>query len=321
MKYPPIGVLDEHPNWLQPLYQTFRERGIAFQKIDISSAAYNPENTHILPFYINRLSPSAAKRGHFSAFTYALNYIQYLEGLGARVVNGSHTVLLETSKAQQIALLKRLHIPYPKSLILNDFYQLERYFDELTFPLIVKPNCGGSGAGIQKFRTLADLRDALTKKTLQMPPEHLVLLQQFIQPKDGYIVRVETINGKVIYAMKVFTKDTFNLCPSDSCDLQRDPAASVDELGYCVATPTADVRFELYKNLPKDVVAAVEKIVQEAGIECGGVEYVVDEKGKWYVYDINPLSILRSSFKKEYGIDGWSMLADYFIDEYKKVVY
>ena len=56
------------------------------------------------------------------------------------------------------------------------------------------------------------------------------------------------------------------------------------------------------------------------GMECGGLEYVVGEDGQWYIYDINPLSILRSSFKEEYDIDGWGMLADYFISEFHKVV-
>src|SRR5205807_3110791 len=73
-----------------------------------------------------------------------------------------------------------------------------------------------------------------------MPAEQLVLLQQFIQPKDGYIVRVETIGGKVIYAMKVFTTGTFNLCPCEVCDLQREePARSpaANTLGYCPAVP------------------------------------------------------------------------------------
>ena len=68
------------------------------------------------------------------------------------------------------------------------------------------------------------------------------------------------------------------------------------------------------------MVKAVEKIVAYAEMECGGIEYLVGEDGQWYIYDINPLSILRTSFKKDYGVDGWGMLADFFINEYKKVV-
>ncbi|TMD02991.1 MAG: hypothetical protein E6J11_00145 [Chloroflexi bacterium] len=81
--------------------------------------------------------------------------------------------------------------------------------------------------------------------SISMPAEQLVLLQQFIQPKDGYIVRVETIGGKVIYAMKVFTTGTFNLCPCEVCDLQREePARSpaANTLGYCPAVPPDDVK-------------------------------------------------------------------------------
>lgn len=315
----PIAVLDEHPDWLTPLYEAFEQRGVSYKKIDISQDSYDPESIEHLPFYINRLSPSASKRGHDAAFAYALNYIQYLEGLGARVINGSHTVLMETSKALQAALLRRLNISQPKSIVLNDLSQVKKYIHDFNFPVVIKPNRGGSGMGIQRFDSPEQLLKAIDENTVEMPSDQLVLLQEFIQPKDGHIVRVETINGKVIYAMKVFTKGTFNLCPSDSCDLQRgdDPT---DDLGYCVATPTSDVRFELYENPPTEIVEAVEKIVKEAGIECGGIEYVVGEDGKWYIYDINALSILRASFKEEYGIDAWGMLADFFIEEYKKVV-
>ena len=39
----PIGVLDEHPDWLDPLYSVFDERGIPYKKIDISTFSYNPQ--------------------------------------------------------------------------------------------------------------------------------------------------------------------------------------------------------------------------------------------------------------------------------------
>ena len=37
MNYPSTGVLDEHPDWLDPLYSAFEERGVAYEKIDIST--------------------------------------------------------------------------------------------------------------------------------------------------------------------------------------------------------------------------------------------------------------------------------------------
>ena len=120
----PIGVLDEHPDWLNPLYTVFDERGIPFKKININTFSYNPQSKDCLPFYINRLSPSALKREHESAFAFTLDYIIHLESLGARVVNGSHTVLIETSKAKQASILSALNISQPKTIVLNNITQI-----------------------------------------------------------------------------------------------------------------------------------------------------------------------------------------------------
>lgn len=319
MNNSPIGVLDEHPDWLDPLYSIFDERGVPYEKIDISTFSYNPKLKECLPFYINRLSPSALNRGHESAFAFTLDYITHLESMGARVVNGSHTVLIETSKAKQASILSTLNIPQPRTIVLNNITQIEKYISDFQFPILLKPNCGGSGSGIQKFENSDDLKSSTDAGKIDIPVNGLFIIQEFIQPRDGHIVRLETINGKLAYAMKVFTNGSFNLCPSDGCDMDRSTPVT-DELGYCPSTTDSDVRFELYKNPPSDVVSAVERIVAHAGMECGGIEYTVGKDGQWYIYDINPLSILRASFKEEYGVDGWGMLADFFIDEYQKVV-
>ena len=319
MNNSPIGVLDEHPDWLDPLYSVFDERGVPYEKIDISTFSYNPQLKECLPFYINRLSPSALNRGHESAFAFTLDYITHLESMGARVINGSHTVLIETSKAKQASILSTLNISQPKTIVLNNIAQIEKHISDFQFPILIKPNCGGSGSGIQKFENSDDLKSARDAGGIDIPVNGLFILQEFIQPRDGHIVRLETINGKLAYAMKVFTDGSFNLCPSDGCDVDRSTPAT-DDLGYCPSTTDSDVRFELYRNPPSDVVSAVERIVAHAGMECGGIEYTVGQDGQWYIYDINPLSILRASFKEEYGVDGWGMLADFFIDEYQKVV-
>lgn len=315
---PSLVVLDEHPDWLSPLYAEFDRRGLPYEKLDISADAYIPDSKNVQPFYINRLSPSAGKRGHGAALQHAYDFIYHLETSGARVVNGSHTVLLETSKARQATLMNHLGIPNPKTAVANSLAQLVKYLDDFTFPVLTKPNCGGSGMGIQKFYSKAELLKAIETGSLVLPAEGQILLQEFIQPAEGHIVRVETINGKIIYAMKVFTQGTFNLCPSDGCDLSRAPT---QEIGYCAATKDQnDVRFELYPDVPPEITAAIERLVRELKLEVAGIEYVVDKNGKWYIYDINALSILRASFKEQYGIDGWGALADFFEAEYLKTL-
>lgn len=270
-------------------------------------------------FLYYRLSPSALNRGHESAFAFTMDYITHLESLGARVANGSHTVLIETSKAKQASIMSALNISQPKTVVLNHINQIDSFIPKFKFPVLIKPNCGGSGSGIQKFGNPDELQAAIDSEEIVLPTNQLFILQEFIQPKDGHIVRMETINGKLVYAMKVFTDGSFNLCLSDGCDIDRVQKPEED-LGYCPSTADSGVRFELYNNPPEDVVYAVERIVSHAGMECGGIEYTVGVDGQWYIYDINPLSILCASFKEDYGIDGWGMLADFFIDEFNKVV-
>lgn len=270
------------------------------------------------PFYINRLSPSAGKRNHNTAFQYTWNFLQYLETFGARVLNGAHTVPLETSKAFQATLLKKLGINHPKTLVFNDFSQILGHINKFSFPVLLKPNCGGSGMGITLFNNKNELIEAVEKNKLELPPEQLMVMQEYHPPKEGYIVRVEVIGKKIAYAMKVFTGSTFNLCPSDSCDISRNDDET--SLGYCAADNSTSVRFELQEKIPDDIAKAIAKIVKEARLECAGVEYVIDKNDNWFIYDVNALSILRSSFKEEHGIDGWGMLADYFIKEYEKVL-
>ena len=91
--------------------------------------------------------------------------------------------------------------------------------------------------------------------------------------------------------------------PADCAGVAGGTAAN-DDCGLCTGGTTG-----LEVNYLKDCAG-----------ECGGIEYTVGKDGQWYIYDINPLSILRASFKEEYGVDGWGMLADFFIDEYHKVV-
>ena len=180
MNNSPIGVLDEHPDWLNPLYSVFDKREIPFQKIDISTFSYNPESKDCLPFYINRLSPSALNRDHESAFAFTFDFITHLESLGARVINGSHTVLIETSKAKQASLMSTLNIPQPKTVVLNSISQIEPYIANLNFPVLIKPNCGGSGAGIQKFENSDQLKSAVDSDEISLPTNKLFISIHFL---------------------------------------------------------------------------------------------------------------------------------------------
>src|SRR5207253_9341395 len=86
------------------------------------------------------------------------------------------------------------------------------------FPVVVKANVGGSGAGIVKFDSRAALAEAAKAGQLDFGVDHTALVQEFVPARGGHITRVETLGGKYLYAIKVFTTgESFNLCPADIC--------------------------------------------------------------------------------------------------------
>ena len=63
---------------------------------------------------------------------------------------------------------------------------------------------------------------------------------------------------------------------------------------------------------PREVIADVERIMQQAGIEIGGVEYIIDDRdGRRLYYDINALSNFVADGQNVIGFDPFAKLADW----------
>ena len=134
------------------------------------------------------------------------------------MINGYQAFTYETSKALQLLLLQRLGIKYPKSHVVNHVSQIEEAAKGLRFPIVIKANIGGSGAGIEKFDSIDEVRSAIANKQVDFGIDHTALVQEFIPARGGYITRVETLGGKYLYAIRVHTTgESFNLCLADIC--------------------------------------------------------------------------------------------------------
>jgi hypothetical protein len=88
----------------------------------------------------------------------------------------------------------------------------------LRFPVVVKPNIGGSGAGVRRFETVQALEAAAQAGALDLGVDQTALVQEFIPADQQRIVRVEVLGGRFLYAIRIYTPgDSFNLCPADVC--------------------------------------------------------------------------------------------------------
>src|SRR5215831_14192186 len=216
----PVGILDEHPAWSNRLIAELTARGVPFEKIDPSAHLFRPaERAGRYSVIVNRVSPSSHTRGHGAALFYAHAFLAYVEDLGIPVINPAAAYRSETSKAFQALLFERLGLRYPRTAVVNDAGQVEKAADGLRFPVVVKPNIGGSGAGIVRFDVPEALADAARGGRLAFGPDGVALVQEFLEPADGGIVRVEALGGEYLYAIKIFRDLAagFNLCPADIC--------------------------------------------------------------------------------------------------------
>lgn len=310
-----IAIYYEHPEWFKPLFAELDRRGIVYDRLNAREHAFDPaERFSPYALVVNRMSPSAYLRGHANAIFYTLQYLKYLKSIGANVVNGYDAFHLEASKALQLDLFQRLGLRYPRARVINHPSQASNAARGLTFPIVVKPNIGGSGAKIRRFDSIDELTAA---DDLDLGIDQTALVQEYLPAREGHIVRVEILSGEFLYAIKVFPKpeEGFNLCPADICQpANLQPAPLSTEACPVDAVPKLGLKVE-GTTPPRAVIENVKRIMREAHIDVGGVEYLVNDRdGEVYYYDVNALSNFVSNAPNVVGFDPFPRLVDFFLE-------
>src|SRR4051812_35911991 len=307
----PIAVYHEHPDWFRPLFSELERRDIPYVRLDAAAHRYDPgERTVPWSLVFNRASPSAYLRGHGQSTFHTLHWLKHLERLGVPVVNGSTTYGYELSKATQLDALVSLGLPFPRSVVINDPSQAVAAATDLRYPVLVKANVGGSGAGITKYETADALAGAVAAGQVSLGVDGVALVQEAAPLRDGHITRVETLGGKYLYAINVYpATGSFDLCPADACQT----TSGVELVGAACAVDAArsGLRVEGFTP-PAEIIEQVERIAQFTGLDIGGIEYLVDDRdGRHYFYDVNALSNFVADAPNVVGFDPWVNFVDY----------
>ncbi|HYO62307.1 MAG TPA: hypothetical protein VER08_01490 [Pyrinomonadaceae bacterium] len=316
---PKLAVYYEHPEWFRALFAELERRGTPHVRVDASAHRYDPaESRPEFALLLNRMSASAYLRGHGNTTFYTRNYLAHLERHGVRVLNGREAFDVETSKALQLNLLASLGLPHPPTRVVNSAREVAAAAAELRFPVIFKPHVGGRGAGVTRYDTPEALRRDAAEGRLDLGIDSTALVQEFIPARGGHITRVETLGGRFLYAIKVFTTgESYNLCPAEICQIEDAAPQAVGEM--CLAdAPKAGLKVEPYEP-PPEIVRAVERIAEAGRLDLGGVEYLVDERdGRHYFYDLNALSNFVADAERVVGFDPHARLVDYLEQEVRR---
>ena len=307
----PIAIYHEHPDWFKPLFAELEKRRIPYERVNPTEHHFDiNETTPRWSLFFNRMSPSAYLRDGEQGLFFTLSYLKHLETFGTTTVNGYKAFRYELSKAAQLSLIKKLGYGYPKATVVNHPSQVLAAAKGLRFPIVVKANIGGSGAGITRYDTLDGLRKDLDANALDFGIDKTALVQEFVPARGGYITRVETLGGKYLYAIRVYTTgESFNLCPADIC--QTSDGKELLRNACAVDAPKNGLRVEGYTP-PQEVITAVEAIVQHAGIDVGGIEYMIDDRdGELVYYDVNALSNFVADAVNVIGFNPHEKLVDW----------
>jgi glutathione synthase/RimK-type ligase-like ATP-grasp enzyme len=305
-----IVVLYEHPEWQKPLFAALERRGVRFAPYDLKSAAFANDDLPEARLYFNQASPSAYVRGNTRAVPYALALMRSLEFRGARVLNGADVFAFELSKSAQAALLHRIGVPTPKTIAFNEVAALRARAGEMTWPALLKPEQGGSGARIELVPDVDAVEALLAARPETWLPDNLLCVQEYVpaDPARG-IVRLEFLGGELLYAMRVVSHGRFNLCPAPVCNPE-DGGDGACELPMAKAPP---VEFFPYPEVPQDAVEQARRIVQAAQLDVGGIEYLDGLDGRRIFYDVNANSNLRPSIAQAFGFDPFERVVDFLV--------
>ncbi|MET0617641.1 MAG: hypothetical protein ABWZ54_07700 [Luteibacter sp.] len=296
---PSLAIVYEHPEWFKPLFAALDRRGVPYLAIPFQDHGFDIAVTGApAPVVFSRLAMSSFLRQDEHPIFYAQSLYAHWEANGTRVINGTHALAVDASKARQLSVIHGLGLGIPATRVVHRQADIVAAASGLRFPVIVKVNIGGSGAGVARYDTVEQLQDAVAAGSTPRGIDSVTLVQEYVPARDQRIVRMETLNGKFIYAIALNSDGgTFDLCPADVC--------LIDKPTITVSAYTPD----------REAIDAAEAIARAARLDIGGIEFMVDDRdGVRRFYDINGLSNFVANPLDVLGWDPHETLVDYLVD-------
>jgi glutathione synthase/RimK-type ligase-like ATP-grasp enzyme len=294
---PDLAILYEHPSWFEPLFAALDRRGIAYRAIRLSDHSFDPASAEIpAPVVLSRVAMSSFLREAEHGIFYAEALLAHWARNGAKVLNGAEVIAVDSSKARQLSLIAGLGFGIPETRVVHRRDDILPAAADMAFPLLLKANIGGSGAGITRYESREELDEAVRERFLPDSVDKVLLLQDHVPARGGTIVRVETLGGAFLYAIEVESGGGFDLCPADAC----------------VAAPGRETIRMTAITPPPALVEAAERIARAVGLDVGGVEYLIDDRdGVARFYDVNALSNFVANPLDVLGWDPHDRLVDH----------
>lgn len=296
----PVHVFYENPDWMPPLRRAFSAAGLPLVEHFVVGGHLDIQEAPPEGVWLNRMSPSAHTRGHGGGVAWTREFLSVLEAHGRRVINGSASFALEVSKVRQHATLEAMGIRTPRTIAVIGREGLKDAARRLPTPFITKHSQGGKGLGVQLFREHEALDAYVDSDAFVPAPDDVTLLQQYVQPAEPFVTRVEIVDGQFLYAIRAATDKGFQLCPADACQ--------IDDAAFCpVGEAARFTRSDLGADDP--TVKAYLAYCARHHIDVAGIEFVEDADGVRWTYDVNCNTNYNGDVEAAHGLDGMAAIA------------
>jgi glutathione synthase/RimK-type ligase-like ATP-grasp enzyme len=289
-----LAILYEHPLWFKPLFAALDARDIDYVALHADDHRFVPGAAEPpAPLILNRLAQSSFLRSAEHPIFYAAALFEEWERRGATIVNGGKAFAIDSSKARQLSLIASLGLAIPATRVVHRAADVVAAAEGLRFPIVVKANIGGSGAGIVRYDNPSELKVVASENGFPASIDSVLLVQEYVPARGGGITRIETLDRKYLYAIDVEGGGAFDLCPADAC--------------------VADSNIRLAAADPDPaLIDAAERIAEAMDLDVGGVEVMIDDRdGTPRFYDINALSNFVADPLTVLGWDPHERLVDW----------
>jgi len=273
-----ILILTDIPEWVRPLVDLLKSRGIKVQVAD------DPEQIVANGLIVNRVSSLLAERDKARADRIT-NSLRIWETEGRFVINGSFCFQTGYSKLAQAKLFSECGVRTPQT-----YPAVPGGRAILGQSVLLKPPAGGFGRGIQKLEDSEPAPDGL------FSPQEGWIEQEMLTAADGCVHRIEVLGSDILY--------------------EASSPLRADEFNYCMAHPESDVTLRPPSEISPKVTEPVKKILQAARMELGAVEYLLDEKDNPVFIDLNPVSSFHPGATAVLGCDPLDATASYLIHRF-----
>lgn len=288
-----IAILFESKEWSSYQLETYiNQLGVPTKLIDLQEEG-NEQEIVSHDLIVDRIFASAQFRGHQKSLDRMPKIIQLLKEKNIPMVNPYDAFFYEISKERSTEALNKEGFPTPQVYGVftpSNFLAKTVDHSSLTYPCIVKPNCGGR----TNYTFIINSEKELLQN-MRCAPNIEFIAEQYIPPVYGFITRIEIIDNECKLILKRSVTES---------------GLSAYHLGSTYAP---------YPECSEKIKSTSLKAMDYLQIQMGSLDIIENENG-FYIIDVNAVSNASEDNIKSFSFDLMKETAKFIVKQYELMI-